>query len=150
MRRQVTSIFLILLLLLSITHAVSYALKLTITADDICKSIQNEPSKWVISDMKAVLFENEEYASHERGETWPEHGTGVAAVLNYSIYNDYVSLETPMKIDYDGKDKIKILKVLKIYKYNEYKKDLGIKDKVIVKEVQKQPTMSKDGLLQLK
>jgi hypothetical protein len=150
MKRKIISTYLILLLLSTITHTISYGMKLSITADDICKSIQNESSKWVITDMRAVKFDTEENANYARGRSWPEHDDGAEVVITFSIYSRYADLEKPMKIDYDDNDEMKILKVIKTYKYYKYKSELGIKDKVIVKEVQKQPIMTKDGLLQLK
>jgi len=124
-------------LLFIFISSTALALSFSISVDEITKSIQNEPEKWVITSYKAVFFGDSEKAKYAKNRAFPHSDDNAEMVLGFNLYNEYVNLEVPLKRRYKGNDLQKLIRTIKIHKYNKYKKELGIKDKVVIKEVEK-------------
>lgn len=126
--RRLLSIF----LLIMIWSIPASAFNFEISADKIIKSIQIQPKRWVITDHRAVFFNNDEDAKRQKGQSWPEIDNNAQLVLSFGFHSKYVQLEFPRE-KYFKKDELKkMLRALKLYKYNQYRRELGIQNRVKV------------------
>jgi len=112
-----------------------------LSVDEMMQSIQDEPEKWLITDNYAIFFGKQYFAQDASKKAFPRLVDTAKIVIYFNLYRGSAQLEKPDGPWYKGSDLRKIINTIKLYKYNRYKKELGIKDevKIVVKEVVKNP-----------
>jgi len=137
------NIFIVTLILVFLFPSISLSMDLEkyLSVDEMMDSIQTEPEKWLITHSYAIFFGNHKLVKYAKQSLFPSSSDTAKIVIYLNLYKNLAKLEKPDGLWYEGSDLKKIIKTIKLYKYNEYKKELGIKDKttVIIKEVEKDP-----------
>lgn len=111
-----------------------------LSVDEMMKSIQDEPEKWLITENRAIFFGNSSKVRSVKDDFYPESCEDAKIVIYFNLYRGRAELEKPKGPWYEGSERKKIIRTIKLYKYNKYKKELKIKDKptIVLKENEKE------------
>jgi len=137
LRKLVCLIFLSIFIFPSISFSLELSSYLSV--DELTKSIQNEPEQWLINSSRAIFFGDSKLVKRAKKRSFPETSDTAKIVIYFNLYSGSAQLEKPEGGWYKGSDLKKIIRTIKLYKYNRYKKELGIEDKtkIIIKEIEK-------------
>lgn len=119
-------VFIIFIILFSFTSSFSFDLVDTKKiVDNIAKSINEHPKKWIDAGHKFAYFEDASVMKKAKEKIWPEAHADV--ILSYNFYANffYAKLVKPFEYDFEGKKLKQLVQAIKLFKLKRLKKDVG-------------------------
>ncbi len=94
--------------------------------DTIIKSFYEETDNWIITNNRLVYSSDLNTVKALRSHMWPEVVDGAILILIFAIHHfEYVQLDKPFEVDFDGEEEENLLREIKILIYKKLKKEVG-------------------------
>ena len=119
--------------------------------DNIAKSINEHPEKWVDSGHRFSYFEDSSVMKEAKRRIFPETYADVTVTYNCYETRNYAHLEKPFEYEFKDKKLKQLIQAIKLYKLKKLKKDVGHllwieeKNKELKSKAKEEQTTNEDG-----